>query len=129
MTDLRQFLMRYIDKPMMWGVDDCSLLIADWWSANHRHDPALHLRGTYSDEAGKTAVLENAGGLVELVSKIAEDAGAERCAANRDGDFAVVALVGGGLACGIRSGRFWAIRSESGIAFTSAARVVRGWAI
>lgn len=129
MTELRDFLMRYIDRPMMWGVDDCSLLIADWWSANHRHDPALHLRGTYSDEAGKNAVIEKAGGLVELVSKIAADAGAERGAANKDGDFGVIAIRGGGLACAIRSGRFWAVRSETGVAFTSDAKLVRGWSI
>lgn len=129
MVELRDFLMSYIDKPMQWGVDDCSLLIADWWLTNHGVDPARSLRGAYSDETGKATIVEAAGGLVPLVAGIAASVGAEQCAANKDGDFAVLALPSHTASCGIRCGRFWAVRSETGIAYTSQARVIRGWAI
>lgn len=127
--DIRNFLLGYFDRPMVWGVDDCSLIIADWWNANHGVDPAERLRGTYSSETEKAAIVDAAGGLVPLVAGLAGLAGAEISAANRDGDFGVIVVRGGGMVSGIRVGRFWAVRSENGIAYTSDARLIRGWSI
>lgn len=129
MSDIRQFIDRYLDRPMQWGVDDCSLILADWWVFCHGADPAAHLRGTYQTEEGKAGIVEAAGGLAALVSDVASHAGARRSAANADGDFAVLRLPDRNVVCGIRVGRFWAVRSETGIAFTSAARVIKGWSI
>lgn len=129
MVDLRTFLMRYLDRPMTWGQDDCSLLIADWWRANHGTDPAAHLRGTYSTEDEKAAIVDAAGGLVNLVSDIAARAGAQMSAANEDGSFGVVAIGDRVVVSGIRSGRFWAVRSQTGITFTSRAKLLRGWSV
>lgn len=129
MVELRAFLLEYLDRPMAWGVDDCSLLLADWWRANHGADPAAHLRGTYSSESEKAAIVDAAGGLVALVAEIASAAGARSSAANEDGSFGVIALGDRVLVSGIRSGRFWAVRSETGIAFTSRAKLLRGWSV
>lgn len=129
MVDLRDFLLGYLDKPMVWGQDDCSLLIADWWRSNHGVDPAAHLRGTYSTEEGKAAIVEAAGGIIDLVTGIASGVGARQSAANEDGSFGVVAVGERTVVGGIRAGRFWAVRSATGIGFTSRAKLLRGWAI
>jgi hypothetical protein len=129
MIDVREFLLGYFDRPMTWGVDDCSLILADWWRENHGTDPAATLRGTYSSESEKAAIVVAAGGLVPLVAGLAGLVSAQISAANRDGDFGVIVVRGGGLVSGIRVGRFWGVRSEIGITYTSDARLVRGWSI
>lgn len=126
---ITEFLLHYIGKPMQWGVDDCSLIVADWWRENHGSDPAAHLRGTYSTEAEKVAIVDAAGGLLPLVRGLAGRVSALPMGEPRDGDFAVLGLGKELQVCGIRSGGFWAVRSETGIAFTSAARVLRGWSV
>lgn len=126
--ELTDFLCEKAEAQFEWGVDDCSLMIADWWRVRHGVDPASHLRGTYSTEAEKIKVVTDAGGLVSLVSSIADRVGAARTAAPMDGDFAVV-RVRGRAYCAIRAGGFWAIRGGDGVAFVSEARVVRAWAI
>lgn len=126
---LTEFLMSYSGRPMQWGVDDCSLILADWWKLNHGTDPAAHLRGTYSTEVEKDQIVEKMGGVENLVNSIAQSVGAKKSAANEDGGFGVVSIIGIGHISAIRAGRFWACRSMNGIAFTSRAKLVSGWSI
>lgn len=128
-ADLRTFLLQYLDKPMQWGVDDCSLILADWWALNHGTDPAAFLRGTYANEDGKRQVVDAAGGLVALVGKVATDAGAERTSAPREGDFGVVRVGEVAYAAICAPGGFWAIRSPTGITFTRDVRLLRAWSL
>lgn len=129
MVDLQEFLMGYIDRPMVRGVDDCSMLLADWWRANHGVDPASDLRGSYSSEEEQVEIISKAGGLVELISGIASKVSASLSAGNETGSFGVVVVRDGGAIGAIRSGRYWCARSETGIAFTSGVRILRAWSI
>ena len=123
-----EFLTRYAGRPMAWGKDDCSMLLADWWTENHGTDPAAALRETYATEAEKAMVVKRAGGLPRLVASIAASVGARRTQAPRDGDFGVIQYEGS-IVAGIRVGLFWAVRSSGGIAFVRDAKVVRAWEI
>ena len=125
-TRLGNFLQRYTDRPFAWGADDCSLFLADWWQEIHGVDPAAHLRGTYSDEAGKAAIVMAAGGIVNLVAGIAARAGASvrmRHSEIIPEDFAVIAPGVGA----IWDGQFWVGRSVIGLTFTSDATIWRAW--
>lgn len=127
MVNLREFLAQYADRTFEWGRDDCSLLIADWWRANHGRDPADHLRGQYHDEKSCHRLVFFSGGLVRLVSRICEREGAKVTRDPKDGDFAVL-KIGSKRICGIRSGEYWAIRNEQ-IGFIKHAKVIKAWAI
>lgn len=129
MADFRAFVERYMASPMQWGVDDCSLFIADWWRENHGSDPAAHLRSTYSTEAEKEAIVSDAGGLLRLVGGIAKAVGAKPARRARVGDFGVIAVGGNAIAAIFAGGGFWAARSNDGVAFTRDARPLRVWTI
>lgn len=128
MMNIQDFLMRYSDRPMVWGVDDCSLIIADWWRENHAVDPAFHLRGSYSTEAEKIKIVNKAEGLLNLVSRLADQVGANRVSVPADGCFGVI-MVNGIMFAALWSGGFWAVRSETGITYTHLARTVRMWSV
>lgn len=128
MIDVREFIAGYIDRPFSWGSDDCSLFVADWWLANHGADPAIDIRGTYASEEDKTALVTRAGGLLALVNRCAVSVRAIRTKSPIDGDFGVIST-GGDMFAAICVGDMWAIRSETGIAFTSAVKVVRAWSV
>lgn len=66
-TDLEGFLAAHAARPWAWGINDCSLILADWAIANGHPDAAAHLRGTYASKDECRAVVEAAGGLVALV--------------------------------------------------------------
>lgn len=128
MIDLSAFLARYAARPFAWGTDDCSLILADWWQANHGgEDPAAHLRGSYGDETSCHALLRREGGLVKVVDGICRAAGAKRTRIVTHGDFGVI-RAGGKSVAAIRSGAFWAVRNEQ-VAFIGQARLLRAWAI
>lgn len=120
-----EFMQRYTDRPFAWGVDDCSLFIADWWRENHGVDPACELRGTYSTEIEKTRIVENSGGLLKLVAGIAEGVGAKRATSVSTGCFA---LIEPGV-CAIYVQGYWVVRSEIGLTFNREARVIRMWSV
>lgn len=127
MADLQEFLARYAERPFEWGTDDCSLFAADWWRVNHGSDPADHLRGKYHDEKSCHRLVFYSGGLVRLVSIIANRAGATVTRTPREGDVAVI-KVGHKRICGIRVGEYWAIRNEQ-VGFIKQAQVIKVWSI
>lgn len=77
--------------PHVWGVSDCSLMVADWCVANGYPDPAAELRGTYATEAECRAILEARGGLSNVVAACASLAG---LAAIHEPEFGCVAVIG-----------------------------------
>lgn len=120
-----EFLDRYKSRPFQWGVDDCSLFIADWWRENHGVDPASELRGTYSSEEQKSEIVADAGGLLKLVTGIADGVGAKRASTPETGCFA---LIEPGV-CAIYAQGYWVVRSDEGLTFSQNARVLRMWSI
>lgn len=119
------FLDRYKGRPFAWGRDDCSLFIADWWREVHGVDPAAHLRGTYTTEREKDRIVVRAGGLLPLISSIAETAGAVVTETPKTGDFGIIEP---GV-CAIHAQGFWIARSETGLAFSKDVAVWRAWSI
>lgn len=129
MADLRCFLTALRRAPFSFGETDCALTIADWWHANHGADPALHLRGTYSDRDGCAAVLTRERGLLRLVWRLARSVGARRTHDPNAGDFAVVRFQQQHFgAIRTASGR-WAIKMSDGLTVTTECRIIMAWAI
>lgn len=130
---LIEFLKAETARPFQWGNNDCSLLLANWWRANHGADPADWLRGTYSTAEQKDAVLLQHRGLQRLVTAIAKRAGASRTAAPSTGDFGLIAIGGrpyGAICTGRVAGKAcWAARSETGVTFLTNPRILRAWSI
>lgn len=125
---LTEFISRHVDAPFVWGEADCALFLADWWMENHDFDPASHLRGAYSTEAGKSDIVASRGSLALLVSDICSSIGAREILRHSEinaGDFGIIAPGVGA----IFNGQYWVARSESGLIFTQRARVWRAWSI
>lgn len=126
---LTRFLVARTGRPFAWGVDDCALMVADWWRDRHGIDPAAALRGTYASADEKRAVVEAAGGLAALVGRLAEAAGAMPAGDPGRGDFGVI-RVGGHEAAGIMSSdRYWAVRAPDGVSFWRSPDVLTAWGI
>lgn len=77
--------------PHVWGVSDCSLLIADWAIANGLPDPASDLRATYSSEKECRALLASRGGLLAVVGACALSIGLKPI---QEPQFGAVAVIG-----------------------------------
>lgn len=123
-----EFISRYVDAPFVWGQSDCALFLADWWQENHGSDPASHLRGTYSTEAGKSDIVSARGSLALLVDDICRSISAREISIHAElkpGDFGIIAPGVGA----IFTGEYWAARSEMGLVLTQRARIWRVWSI
>ena len=130
---LIEFLKKQSATPFKWGQSDCSLMLADWWQANHGMDPAAWLRGSYNGAEGKDAVLVANRGLRRLVTRIANEAGAPCTRTPNTGDFGLIAVGGrpyGAICTGRVSDRAcWAVRSDNGVTFLTNPRTLRAWSI
>lgn len=98
--------------PHVWGVSDCSLMVADWALANGHPDPAADLRGTYATEAECRALLAARGGLAAVVEDCARRAGVEPV---YEPEFGCVAVIGAPSRperqwCAIWNGHNWMVR-------------------
>lgn len=123
---MADWLTRYVDRPFQWGQDDCSLWLADWYMhVTGRPDPAAHLRGVYSTEEEKRAVVETAGGIIPLVAGIAEGAGCVRVRQPSEG---CIGIVPPGVGA-IYTGGYWVVRTETGFAFLTGVKPWRVWSI
>lgn len=86
--------------PHVWGVSDCSLMVADWCVANSHPDPAAELRGRYRTEEQCRALLEGRGGLFAVVAVCAQVAGLKPL---HEPEFGCVAVIGSA----VRQDRQW----------------------
>lgn len=91
MARFEAFILATNATPHVWGISDCSLMIADWATANGYADPAAHLRGQYASEAGCRALLAAQGGLLAVVGKCAASIDLKPL---REPEFGCVAVVG-----------------------------------
>lgn len=71
-----------------WGTNDCCLFCADAALAMTGEDVAAVWRGTYSDEAGAAAILEDKGGIEAFVTSILGAPTGALCA--RQGDICLL---------------------------------------
>jgi hypothetical protein len=127
---LAPFLADLARRPFAWGVCDCSLIIADWWRANHGVDPAAHLRGTYGDEAACEALLVREGGRRAIVTRLATSVGAVPTDAPQPGDFGVVS--GGAVTempAIMTPDSKWAVKSRRGLIVFAPAAIDASWRI
>ena len=134
---LEAFLTSLAGRPFAWGRTDCCLVLADWLLACGRNrDVAEHLRGTYDDEAGCGAVLAAGGGVLRMVSRLAEEACLEEVEPSvaGPGAIAVVRYARAGErprhfgAIRTPSGR-WAIKATDGLLMIRDARVAAAWKV
>ncbi|MCS0501627.1 DUF6950 family protein [Ancylobacter mangrovi] len=128
-ADLPAFLRRMASEPFAWGRFDCALTVADWWLANHGHDPAARLRGTYATREECRAVLVREGGLLRLVGRLAAATGASRLYEARPGAFGIVRQRDEHLAMICTPGMRWAAKSESGIVAVAHPHLVAMWSV
>jgi len=127
------FLRLESETPFAWGHSDCSMLLANWFRHVHGVDPAPWLRGTYSTQKEKLAVLAANRGLQRLVTRIARAAGCSRTTHPVTGDFGLIAVRGqpfGAICTGrLGLGSCWVTRSERGLTFLTNPRILRAWSI
>ncbi|MBS7542534.1 DUF6950 family protein [Ancylobacter oerskovii] len=126
---LRSFLIDHARREFAWGTEDCCLLIADWWRANHGVDPAAGWRGTYSTAAEKDALLAREGGVARIVRRLALDVGAERTSDPRPGDFGVVRVDRKHLGAIRAPDGKWATKSLAGLVLFTPIHIVAAWKI
>ncbi|GLK86694.1 DUF6950 family protein [Ancylobacter defluvii] len=126
---LRSFLIDHARRPVLWGAEDCCLLIADWWLLNHGVDPAAAYRGTYATEAEKDAVVAACGGVARIVRRLALDVGAERTGDPQPGDFGVVRIDRKHIGAIRAPDGKWAAKSVTGLVMFRPPLIVASWKI
>jgi len=133
MSRIDEFTRILARLPFVYGRHDCALVLADWWMYLHssQHDPAYHLRGTYSTEEECCRVLEDHGGLARVVRGIALSVGATRSSDPAPGDVSVVRILDRHWCAIMSSSGRWVMKTGAGISSpdSSSLRVVCCWRI
>ena len=109
MGQLADYVDRTSGLPWQWGVQDCTIWVADWCVIRWGFDPARRFRGQYCNERG--ALLLTACGLAQRVGpeiplRVKDTPG--------EGDIGIVEIAGRQVAA-IRSGRHWSFRTPRGV--------------
>jgi hypothetical protein len=133
MPDLRTSLFQFLDQSARrrfeWGVCDCVLDVADWLDRALGLSIADEYRGTYSDEAGATAIL-GPGGIEGAMSAKAAEIGLAETREPQFGDVAVVtAGQGKPMAAVLMPSGRWRMKTERGIALSRAVTVMKAWSV
>ena len=101
-------------RPWAWGIQDCTIWVADWCVARWGVDPAEKFRGAYSTEAEAVCLIRSAGGLIDLVAPhlgfLTEKP------TPSDGDIGIIDILGRQTAS-IFDGGKWAFSTRAGIGF------------
>jgi hypothetical protein len=134
MARFEDFMQATNREPHVWGVSDCSLLVADWVVASGYPDPAAELRGAYATEAECGALLAARGGLSEVVAACALSSGLKPI---HEPEFGCVAVIGSISRperqwSAIWNGHFWMVRwlSKDGPTWaTFAAPAIGMWSV
>lgn len=116
-SDLDGYVLRTAALPWCWGVQDCTIWVADWCLIRWGVDPAARYRRRYHDEAGALA-LTQAG----LLATVGPEIPLRRKDAPAEGDIGVIEINGRQVAA-IWSGTHWLFRTPRGIGMTSRAAI------
>lgn len=114
------------DKPVTWGVDDCTRWAADWVEAVRGIDLKLP---PYRGEAQARALIARAGGLEVLWSERLARAGFFETTAPAYGDVGLVETRIGPVGLVFCHDGTGALRSEAGVTFLRPREILRAWSI
>lgn len=128
MDIIADHLRRWAAVDFVWGVSDCSLVLADYVLAVTGKDGAAHLRGRYHDRESCSALTGLDRGLSWVVADCASRASLERADSPCRGDIGVLDLRGIEVA-GLCLGERWAVKSPDGVLFLRRPRLIAAWAI
>jgi hypothetical protein len=109
-------------RPWDPGTVDCCLFLADWAMWLGHPDPAAHLRGTYSDEAGFESIIREAGGVAPVVAGCVANINGQPLASPHVG---AIGVIGSPTNISrqwgaIFDGTHWLVRSRAGVGPLSA---------
>jgi hypothetical protein len=112
MARFERFMAATNATPHIWGVSDCSLMVADWVKANGYGDPAENWRRQYASEAECNRLLLARGGLSQVAAACAMVAGLKSIL---EPEFGCVAAIGSPSAperqfAAIWNGHRWMVR-------------------
>lgn len=93
MARLERFCGQTDAQPFIWGVVDCSLLLADWGLANGHADAGAEWRGRYDDEASCRALVAEHGTLRDVVADCFEGIGCRQIVEPELGAVAVIGSI------------------------------------
>lgn len=117
MTALGDFLYEAASRRREPGQWDCGGFPAAWAMACGYPDPMGELRGAYGDEQETRAVVEDAGGLVPLFTRLLGAAGVPMVDGEpQAGDIGVLQAYGFESGA-IYTGERWALVGDKGVAF------------
>lgn len=91
MASFEDFINQTGRRSFVWGQSDCSLMVADWCVWVGHGDPAAGWRGSYDDQDGCRALLDERGGLADVVAACALLAGLKPI---QEPEFGCVAVIG-----------------------------------
>lgn len=113
---LEQFLAEASRSPIVWSVNDCAMMLANWWHRKHGVDPAVDLRGTYATEQECEELVVRKGGILAVVREIAE--GVEATPTDRPvrGDIGVIEVHGTVFAAILGPSGRWMVKADRGMA-------------
>lgn len=114
MMEWEAFVAMTADRPWRWGVQDCTIWVADWCVARWGIDPAAAWRGRYDSEAEAEAAIAEAGGLAALVGPTLGFLDARDPRDAQPGDVGIIRAAGREVAA-ICTGQMWAFRTPAGI--------------
>lgn len=112
MDALAEFVREQAAHPYDWSDANCGLWVADWVWQETGSDPFAPWRKFAARPSNARRLSRR---LPRLVERVARRAGLAFTRAPRHGDIAVI-RIGVHALCAIRSGDFWIMRLENGIA-------------
>ncbi|MFG6083926.1 hypothetical protein ACEUZ9_000161 [Paracoccus litorisediminis] len=106
---LDDYVQRTALLPWEWGVQDCTIWVADWCLLRWGFDPACRFRGRYRSAAGAHHLTA-----CGLVVRVGPEIPLPRKPVAGDGDPGVIDITGRQVAA-IRSGSHWLFRTPRGV--------------
>lgn len=129
MSDLiAAHLRRWAASDFVWGVSDCSIVLADYVLEVTGKDGAAPLRGAYDSRESCVALTGMDKGLMGVVEACAGRVGLVRTIAPKRGDIGVLRLRKHEFA-GLCLGDRWAVKSPDGLLYLDKPEVVAAWAV
>jgi hypothetical protein len=126
---LTTYMHERANAPFVWGVNDCCMFAADWVMRATGRDPIEALRGSWTDEASASHMLNAPGGLIRLVNTWGAREPLPTVATAQRGDV-ILFESGQGPALGICVGeKFAALKPPQGIGYFSMRHALAAWRV
>lgn len=112
-----EYVQRTAGLPWQWGVQDCTVWVADWCRLRWGIDPAESYRGRYSSETEALALTATG-----LAATVAPHVALRVKDAPDTGDIGVIEVAGRQVAA-IWSGAHWLFRTQRGVGMARRAAI------